>query len=83
MVLIDACLTSIPNYSMSVYLLPGELHHKMDKARSNFFWHGPNLKMKYHMASWETLMKPKKAGGLGFIDTSAEILMGLAHSGCK
>jgi hypothetical protein len=69
MVLIEACLSSIPNYSMSVYLLPGESHQRIDTARSNFFWHGPNLKKKYHMASWETLMKPENAGGLGFTDT--------------
>lgn len=69
MVLIEACLSSIPNYSMSVYLLPGESHQRIDTARSNFFWHGPNLKKKYHMASWENLMKPENAGGLGFTDT--------------
>jgi hypothetical protein len=50
-VLIQSCLSSIPNYSMGIYLLQDEIHQKMDSARANFFWHGPNLKRKYHMAS--------------------------------
>lgn len=44
LVLIEACLSAIPNYTMGVYLLPEESHHKMDTIRSNFFWHGPSLK---------------------------------------
>jgi hypothetical protein len=50
-VLTQSCLSSIPNYSMGIYLLLDEIHQKMDSARANFFWHGPNLKRKYHMAS--------------------------------
>jgi hypothetical protein len=50
-VLIQSCLSLIPNYSMGIYLLQDEIHQKMDSARANFFWHGPNLKRKYHMAS--------------------------------
>jgi hypothetical protein len=41
----------------------------MDSVWSNFFWHGPNLKKKYHMASWDLLASPKRAGGLGFTNT--------------
>jgi hypothetical protein len=52
-----------------VYLLQEEIHQKMDSARSNFFWHGPNLKKKYHMASWELLASSERAGGLGFTNT--------------
>ena len=47
--IIESCLSSIPNYTMGIYLLPGESHSRMDTARSNFFWHVPNLKKKYHM----------------------------------
>jgi hypothetical protein len=38
MILIESCLSSIPNYTMGVYLLQEEIHHKMDTARENFFW---------------------------------------------
>jgi hypothetical protein len=68
-ILIQSCLSSIPNYSMGVYLLQEEIHQKMDAARSYFFWHGPNFKKKYHMASWDLLASPKKAGGLVFTNT--------------
>jgi hypothetical protein len=53
MILIESCLSSIPLYSMGIYLLQEEIHQKMDTTRANFFWHGPNLKRKYHMSRWE------------------------------
>jgi hypothetical protein len=68
-ILIQSCLSSIPNYTMGVYLLQEEIHQKMDSTRANFFWHGPHLKKKYHMASWDLLSSPKRAGGLGFTNT--------------
>jgi hypothetical protein len=37
-ILIESSLSSIPNYTMRVYLLPEEVHHKMDSARANFYW---------------------------------------------
>jgi hypothetical protein len=54
---------------MGIYLLQEEIHQKMDTARANFFWHGPNLKRKYHMARWEIMTSPKRAGGVGFTNT--------------
>jgi hypothetical protein len=39
------------------------LHQKIDNARGNFFWHELNMKRKYHMAKWELMTSPKKAGG--------------------
>jgi hypothetical protein len=37
MILIESCLSSVPNYTMGIYLLQEEIHHKMDTARANFF----------------------------------------------
>jgi hypothetical protein len=55
---------------MGIYLLQEEIHQKMDSARANFFWHGPFLKKKYHMAAWDLLASPKCGGGaLGFTNT--------------
>jgi hypothetical protein len=71
-ILIQSCLSSIPNYTMGVYLLQEEIHQKMDSARANIFWHGPHLKKKYHMASWDLLSSPKRAGGLGFTNTMSD-----------
>jgi hypothetical protein len=47
---------------MGIYMLQEEIHQKMDSARANFFWHGPYLKKKYHMASWELMASPKNVG---------------------
>jgi hypothetical protein len=52
-----------PNVYMGIYHLQEEIHHKMDMARANFFWHGPHQKRKYHMAKWRVMASPKEAGG--------------------
>jgi hypothetical protein len=54
---------------MGIYLLQEEIHQKMDTARANFFWHGPHMRRKYHMAKWDLLATPKKAGGARFTNT--------------
>jgi hypothetical protein len=69
LILLESCMSSIPTYTMGMYLLQGELHHKMETTRGDFFWHGPNLKKKYHMARWGMIAAPKDAGGLGITDT--------------
>jgi hypothetical protein len=37
MILVESCLSSVPNYTMGVYSLQEEIHHKMDNAIANFF----------------------------------------------
>jgi hypothetical protein len=51
-----------------VYLLPEEVHHKIDSTRANFYW-DTGQKKRYNMVKWADLAKPKDFGGLGFIDT--------------
>jgi hypothetical protein len=51
----ESSLSSLPNYTMGVYLLPEEVHHKMDSARANFFWDSGQKKKKYHMVKWADL----------------------------
>jgi hypothetical protein len=50
-ILIESSLNSLPNYTMGLYLLPEEVHHKMDTSRANFYWDS-GLKKKYHMVRW-------------------------------
>lgn len=68
-ILINSCLSSIPMYMMGFYLLPDQVHHKMDAIRARFFLDGLEGKKKYHMIKWEALCIPKEDGGLGFLNT--------------
>jgi hypothetical protein len=65
---IESCLSSLPNYIMGFYLLPGQVHQKMSSARARFYWDSGEKK-KYHMVKWENLVRTKEFGGLGFTDT--------------
>jgi hypothetical protein len=40
--LVNACLSSLPSYFMSLFLLCKTFLEKMDKHRRIFFWHGKN-----------------------------------------
>lgn len=67
MILIESSLSSIPNYRRTCYRR--RFITKWTLLELIFFWHGPNLKRKYHMTSWERIATPKRVGGLGFTNT--------------
>jgi hypothetical protein len=67
-ILIESYLSSLPNYIMGFYMLPGQVHQKMSSARARFYWDSGEKK-KYHMVKWDVLARPKEFGGLGFTDT--------------
>jgi hypothetical protein len=67
-ILMESSLSSLPMYTMGVYLLPEEVHHKIDSSRARFYWDS-SQKKKYHMVKWEELARPKDHGGLGFTET--------------
>jgi mannosylglycoprotein endo-beta-mannosidase len=62
--LIKACLSSIPTYCMSMYLLPKTIVKRMDRTRKRFFWPG-GTKKKYFLVKWSKISRPKKKGGWG------------------
>ena len=66
--LLNSYLSSIPIYSMSMYLLPKTILKKIDVIRKRFFWQGGSLKKKYHLVKWLRICQLKKAGGLGVKD---------------
>lgn len=66
--LVMACLSSIPIYIMSMYLLPKTIIKRMDITRKRFFWQGGSTKRKYHLVKWTKICLPKKKGGLGIHD---------------
>jgi hypothetical protein len=53
---------------MRVYVLPGQVHQKMDSAWARFYW-DDGLQKKYHMVRWEVMARLRSFGGLGFTDT--------------
>jgi len=62
--LINSCLSSIPIYSMSMYLLPKAICKRIDN-KEKIFLAGRGLKKKYYLLKWEKIIRPKKKGSLG------------------
>jgi hypothetical protein len=60
--LTNSCLSSLPLFVMSLYLLHDGTHKGMDRPRARFFWEGVEEKWKYHMVDWVTVCKPKELG---------------------
>jgi hypothetical protein len=48
----DACLSSLPLHTMSLFLLADGTHVGFDKYRARFFWEGVGDKKKYHWVCW-------------------------------
>jgi hypothetical protein len=64
--LLNARLSSIPIYYMSMQLLPKIIHKRLDRTRKRFFWQGGQTKKKkYHLVKWCKITIPIKKGGLG------------------
>uniref|UniRef100_A0A803QFT1 Reverse transcriptase domain-containing protein n=1 Tax=Cannabis sativa TaxID=3483 RepID=A0A803QFT1_CANSA len=66
-VLLKTVAQALPNYAMSVFLLPAETSKEMERIMCKFWWQSNNKKDKsIHWMSWERMCKPKSHGGLGF-----------------
>jgi mannosylglycoprotein endo-beta-mannosidase len=63
LILINSCLSSIPTYCMSMFILPKTILKKMDSIRKRFFWQGNGIKRRYHLVKWINITKPKQKGG--------------------
>jgi hypothetical protein len=46
LVLSDSCLSSLPLYTMGLFLLADGTHSRFDKHRSRFFWEGTVLETR-------------------------------------
>lgn len=66
-ILIKTVTQDIPNYGMSVFLLPLEMCREMEMFMCKFWWRTyANKNRSIHWMSWDRMCKPKSAGGLGF-----------------
>jgi hypothetical protein len=67
-VLIKSITQAIPVYSMACFRLPMGLCDHINSLIRQFWWGSKQEKRKPHWVSWETMIKPKFLGGLGFRD---------------
>lgn len=66
-ILLKNVAQTIPNYAMSVFLLPLEMCRDMEKIMCKFWWLTNTKKSRnIHWMSWDRMCNPKAVGGLGF-----------------
>jgi hypothetical protein len=56
--LLNARLSCIPTYAMSMYMLSRTIIKRMDSARKRFFWQGS--KKRYYLVKWAVIVRQKK-----------------------
>lgn len=64
--LIQATLTNLPTYYLSIYRMPTKVTENLDKLIRSFLWEGNKDGPGLHHVKWENLLNPMKEGGLGF-----------------
>ena len=66
--LLNANISSIAFYYMSMYLLSKTILARIDKCRRRFFWHVTQNKKRYYPVKWTRICRSKSKGGLGVKD---------------
>jgi hypothetical protein len=67
-VLIKSVAQALPTYMMSVFKIPFGICDALGKHTRAFWWGAANGKCKMQWIPWDTLVKPKSYGGMGFRD---------------
>lgn len=66
-ILLKIVAQAVPNYAMSVFLLPHEWRKDIERSMCKYWWNlASNEKKSIHWMSWDKICKPKSVGGLGF-----------------
>jgi hypothetical protein len=63
--LIQAVLSSLPTYYMSLFKIPVSVAKRMESMMRNFLWEGIGEGRKDHLINWEVVSKSREKGGLG------------------
>lgn len=75
--LIQAVLSSLPTYYLSVFKTPSSIYKDIEKILWNFLWKGSDNCSGSHLVRWDIVTLPKEHGGLGIdrIKISNEALL--------
>jgi hypothetical protein len=68
LLLLKACLVTIPIYLMSFIKFPKWVVEAISSQMANFFWNNQEDSHKYHISNIQTLCLKKEHGGLGVPD---------------
>ncbi|KAM6553480.1 hypothetical protein CsatB_014242 [Cannabis sativa] len=83
-VLLKSVIQSLPTYAMSVFLLPLETCHEIEKLMDNFWWKTSSAKGQGIIwMSWDRMAIPKHSGGMGFCHLHDFNLAMLAKQGWR
>jgi hypothetical protein len=68
-ILIKSVAQALAIYVMGIFKLHASFHDDYMQVIRNFWWGEQEGQTKVHWSSWDTLIKPKKQGGMGFRDS--------------
>ena len=63
LILLKACLASIPIYLLSIIKFPKWAIKMMNTHMGHFLWNNTEEKHKYHLANWQLVAQKKEVGG--------------------
>ena len=63
--LLKSTLSSLPTYFFSLFTIPINVVHRIEKLQMNFLWGGLGAEFKHHLVGWAKVCTPKEYGGLG------------------
>lgn len=83
-ILIKSVAQALPTFAMSVFLLPVQVIHDIERILAKYWWSSSKEgSISIHWMSWDRLCNHKTAGGLGFKNLREFILAMLGKQGWR